>query len=95
MTSINALATLLEAFFADTHAHTDTKALLHPCCACAHGVPFQSASLQSAFYIRSILQFPTLIRICMKEYIVQGWHVQLLSLSKWFLNTDICIKVYM
>jgi len=36
--------TLLEAFynFADAHTHThthrDTKALLYPCCACAHGV---------------------------------------------------------
>jgi len=35
MTSVNALATLLEAFFC---RHTDTKALLYPCCTCARGV---------------------------------------------------------
>jgi len=23
---------------ADTHTHTDTTALLHPCCACVYGV---------------------------------------------------------
>jgi len=49
MTSVNALVTLLEAFFiffadthththtnthTNTHTHTHTKALLYPCCAC-------------------------------------------------------------
>ena len=49
MMSVNAFATLLEAFFqcffvdththrhtqTHTHTHTDTKAMLYPCCACA------------------------------------------------------------
>jgi len=38
MTSVNAFATLLEAFFnifSQTHTHIDTKALLYPCYACA------------------------------------------------------------
>ena len=37
----NALVTLLEAFFnifLPTPTHTDMKALLYPCCACAGGV---------------------------------------------------------
>ena len=40
MTSVNAFATLLEAFFnifLQTYTHTDTKALLYPCCACTRG----------------------------------------------------------
>jgi len=43
MTSVNAFAILLEAFFnifcrqAHTYTHTDTKALLYPCCACTAG----------------------------------------------------------
>jgi len=36
--SLNALATLLEVFFSIIcqDRHTDTKALLNPCCTCAH-----------------------------------------------------------
>jgi len=46
--SLNALATLLEAFFkifflAD--GHTDTKALLYPCCTCMCGVMMELISL--------------------------------------------------
>jgi len=41
LTSLNALATLIEVFlniFLPTHAHTDMTALLYPCCACMRGV---------------------------------------------------------
>jgi len=44
ITTLNALAILLEAFFniflADTHTHkhTDMTAFLYPCCACARRV---------------------------------------------------------
>ena len=39
MTSVNTFATLkhFSVFFCG-HTHTDTKALLYPCCACARGV---------------------------------------------------------
>ena len=40
-TYLNALATRLKAFFnifLPTNRHTDTKALLYPCCTCVHGV---------------------------------------------------------
>ena len=70
MMSINAFATLLEAFFniscghthththshTHTHTHTDTKALLYPCCACVRGVMISLCYLQLCTWFNVIQQ---------------------------------------
>jgi len=65
MTSVNAFATLLEAFFNIfcRHTHTDTKALLYPCCACARGV----TTFHSALSVNKFSFLPTLPTFCVSD----------------------------